>query len=129
MAGRGDPLRFALDKAGGGQGGGGEEISGGRAAIPPAAEQIHLLLDREQGADLFEEGAEFLRWEGEISLPLQPAPPLHQLLQQLQPLAALSGAGQVAVEQVEHPVGGEPLELAGHALAQVGTLSHALQQL
>ena len=109
LAGGRDPLRFALGEAGGGEGDGGEELGGGRTLAPPAVEQVELLLHREEGADLLEEGLEVLGGEILIGVALQSAPPLHQLLQQGQTLLPFLAGGGIAAEQIQHPEGRQGL--------------------
>ena len=88
--GGGNPLGFALAKARSGEGCGGQEISSPGvsprgASVPrvigPAAEQVHLLLHGEEGADLFEKGLEFFARQARVVVPLQAAPALDQLLE------------------------------------------------
>ena len=115
--GSGNSLGFALAKARSRESCGGQEIGGpgartrggsttcGRTTcvrttwgIGPAAEQIHLLLHGEEGADLFEKGLEFFARQARIVVPLQAAPALDQLLEERQPLGALSDSGEIAAE-------------------------------
>ena len=136
--GGGNPLGFALAKARCGERCGGQEISSLRACprgaripgvIGPAAEQIHLLLHGEEGADLFEKGLEFFARQAWVVVPLQAAPALDQLFEQGQALGALADGGEIAAEQIEHAEGGEALELLVDLMAQGGELAHALQEL
>ena len=128
LAGGRNPLRFALGKSGGGQGCAGQKISGG-GARRPATEDIDLLLNGEEGADLLEKGLEFLRSHARVSESLQAAAALDQLLQQGKPLGPLGLGREVAAEQVKYPVGAQSIELVFQLLANGRLLAHALQKL
>ncbi len=128
LAGGLDALGLALGKSGGGQGSAGQQ--GGLGGLGgPAAEQIHLLLHGEEGADLIEEGAKLRGRQVGIRLSLQPAALLHQLLEQLQAQLAFGPGRQVAAEQVEHSIGPQAQQLIADFLEQGRQLAHALQQL
>ena len=131
--GGGNPLGFALAKTRSSESCGGQEIgspgSSIQRVIGPAAEQVHLLLHGEEGADLFEKGLEFFDRQARVVVPLQAAPALDQLFEQRQSLGALAHGGEIAAEQIEHAEGGEALELLVDLMAQGGELAHALQKL
>ena len=129
FTGGGDPLGLALGEAGGGEGDAAEEIRRLRTGLGPAAEQIHLLLHRQEAADLLEEHLELRAAEAGIQIPLQATAALHELFEQLQALTALLHGGQLPAEQIEHQKGRERVEIAHQALTQVRQLAHPLQQL
>ena len=127
--GRQDALGLALHEAGGGEGEAGQEIGGGRAGLGPAVEQVHLLLHRQELADLFEEGLELAGGEVGVVLPLQAAPLLHQPLQQGDALLAGGVGGEVAADQIQHAVWQQGLQVVLEPPALLRLLAHALQQL
>ena len=124
-----DPFRLALGEARGGQGKAREEVGGGRAAIAPAAEELHLLLSRQELADLLEERLELALGEGQIGVALEATALLHELLQQGDALLAGAAGGEVAADQIEHAIGQQFLEVLLELAPLLGLLAHALQQL
>ena len=124
-----DPFGLALGEARGGQGKAREEVGGGRTAIAPAAEELHLLLSRQELADLLEERLELALGEGQIGVALEATALLHELLQQGDALLAGAAGGEVAADQIEHAIGQQFLEVLLELATLLGLLAHALQQL
>ena len=111
-----------------------EETGIGCAPLKPAAEQIDLLLNGEEAADLMEERFEILLVEaaGLITISiggLETTSGHNQLIQQRQPPLMGVLIAEITAEQIQNPEGSQPLQGVFQLALLVGELAHPLLQL